>query len=63
MHGIPELDWPDMDRLPRGAVPSHPLALFSPGECGAWVDTLRALRALPDQRGRTRAPPRDAEAE
>lgn len=27
---------------------AHPLAVFNPGECGAWIATLRALRALPD---------------
>jgi hypothetical protein len=30
---------------PLGRV--NPLAFLNPGECGAWVATLQALRALP----------------
>jgi hypothetical protein len=34
----------------------NPLEVFNEGECGAWVATLRALRALPSQRKAPRAP-------
>jgi hypothetical protein len=27
---------------------TNPLAFLNPGECGAWVATLQALRALPN---------------
>jgi hypothetical protein len=32
----------------RPLVRINPLAFLNPGECGAWVATLQALRALPN---------------
>lgn len=51
MHAAIELDdWPDAAHArARIARARHPLGVFDPHECGAWVDTLRALRALPDR--------------
>lgn len=47
-------EWPEAAYTPAHPVrPTHPLGVFDPRECGAWVDTLRALRALPN---RVRAP-------
>ena len=39
---------------PAGRI--NPLAFFNPGECGAWVATLQALRALPSAAARPRSP-------
>lgn len=47
--------WLEASRTPPQAT-AHPLALFNPGECGAWVATLRALRALPDSALHPRPP-------
>ncbi|HEU4663196.1 MAG TPA: hypothetical protein VFS55_04125 [Dokdonella sp.] len=51
MHAAIELDdWPEAAHArARTARASHPLGVFDPHECGAWVDTLRALRALPNR--------------
>jgi len=50
MPTIPEQDyWTPLpavaDDRPLGRV--NPLAFLNHGECGAWVATLQALRALP----------------
>jgi len=49
MQPVAELEYwittPDAE--PRRVGRANPLAFFNPGECGAWVVTLRALRALP----------------
>lgn len=43
-------DWPEAAyTYARVARPRNPLGVFDPHECGAWVDTLRALRALPNR--------------
>lgn len=43
-------EWPEGAQTPVHAARStHPLGVFDPRECGAWVDTLRALRALPNR--------------
>ncbi|MGN6517999.1 MAG: hypothetical protein ACTHK2_01075 [Dokdonella sp.] len=46
-----ELDeWPEQAHThARVAHPRNPLGVFDPRECSAWVDTLRALRALPNR--------------
>ncbi|HEY6943345.1 hypothetical protein [Dokdonella sp.] len=47
-------EWPEAAHTHAHAARStHPLGVFDPRECGAWIDTLRALRALPN---RVRAP-------
>ena len=49
MRPVAELEYwitaPDSE--PRRVGRVNPLAFFNPGECGAWIATLRALRALP----------------
>ncbi|TCO38866.1 hypothetical protein [Dokdonella fugitiva] len=43
-------EWPEAAHTPAKAPRStHPLGVFDLHECGAWVDTLRALRALPNR--------------
>jgi hypothetical protein len=55
--------WLETSQL-RPQASAHPLAVFDPGECGAWVDTLRALRALPNSTARPRPPRgRDTDAD
>ncbi len=51
--------WLETSQL-RPQASAHPLAVFDPGECGAWIETLRALRALPYSTARPR-PPRNRE--
>jgi len=47
-------EWPEAAHThAHTARSTHPLGVFDPRECGAWIDTLRALRALPN---RTRVP-------
>jgi hypothetical protein len=50
MPTVPEQDyWIPLPAVandrPLGRI--NPLAYLNPGECGAWVATLQALRALP----------------
>jgi hypothetical protein len=48
MQAITELEYWTADVDERaGRMEAHPLALFNACECGAWIETLRALRALP----------------
>ena len=43
-------EWPEAAHTHAHAARStHPLGVFDPRECGAWIDTLRALRALPNR--------------
>ena len=43
-------EWPEAAHTQSHAARStHPLGVFDPRECGAWIDTLRALRALPNR--------------
>ena len=63
MPTVPEQDYwtplpADADERPRGRI--NPLAFLNHGECGAWVATLQALRALPSTSfvpSRSPAPP------
>lgn len=49
MHSTTYVDyWADSSPSHPHRNGAHPLALFDPAECGAWVATLRALRAMPD---------------
>jgi hypothetical protein len=58
MRPVAELEYwittPDAE--PRRVGRVNPLAFFNPGECGAWVATLRALRALPSTSTARNAP-------
>jgi len=69
MPTVPEQDyWTPLpavaDDRPLGRI--NPLAFLNHGECGAWVATLQALRALPStsfvpSRLPARAPDEDAD--
>lgn len=58
MQPVTELEYwiatPDAE--PRRVGRENPLAFFNTGECGAWVATLRALRALPSASTARNAP-------
>jgi hypothetical protein len=51
---FPEASFPMGEaEMPR-AAPSHPLLLFTQGECRAWIATLLALRSKPVRRSPVR---------